>query len=72
MARRGRDFAKQFDGDQELAWRAEQFFDAGFTEQQAVWLAECKSVDWHYARDLLHRGLAAGSSREVIFDLLAE
>jgi hypothetical protein len=63
---------KRFDGEPALAWRARQLHRAGFTEQQAGWLAECKSVDLHYALELLKQGLAAGSSREVIFDVLAE
>jgi hypothetical protein len=65
-------FSRQFDGEPVLQWRAEQFHKGGFTELQACWLAECKSVDLHYALDLLRQGLAAGSSVEVIFDVLAE
>jgi hypothetical protein len=55
-----------------LRWRAEKMSDAGFSDAQAAWLALCPSVDWHYAIELLERGLAHGSTREVIFDVLAE
>jgi hypothetical protein len=63
---------KRFDGEPALAWRARQLLRAGFTVDQAGWLAECRSVDLHYAIELLERGLAHGSTREVIFDVLAE
>jgi hypothetical protein len=65
-------FTQQFDGDPVMAWRAKTLHDAGFTESQASWLALCTSVDLHYAVGLLRRGLAAGSTTEVIFDVLAE
>jgi hypothetical protein len=58
--------------DKVLRWRAERLSDAGFTDLQASWLAICKSVDLHDAIALLERGLAAGATPEVIFDVLAE
>ena len=67
-----RGFLRVFEGDEVLAWRAERLHKAGFNEQQAAWLAICKSVDLHDAIRLLERGLAAGASVEVIFDALAE
>lgn len=65
-------FQQQFDGDPVLTWRAQQLNHAGFTESQAAWLAICPTVDLHYAIDLLRDGLKAGSTPEVIFDVLAE
>jgi hypothetical protein len=62
----------RFADEPALAWRARQLLRAGFTAEQAGWLAECRSVDLHYAIDLLERGLKSGASREVIFDVLAE
>jgi hypothetical protein len=62
----------RFKDEPDLAWRARQLFRAGFTVEQAGWLAECRTVDLHDAVGLLERGLKAGSTREVIFDVLAE
>lgn len=72
MERPGELFARQFDGDMTLAWRAEKLYQGGFTEQQAAVLANCAGVDLHNALDLLARGLRSGASVEVIFDVLAE
>jgi hypothetical protein len=66
------DFARVFDGEPVLQWRAERLHAAGFTREQAVWLAECRTVDLHQATDMLREGLGRGVSREVIFDVLAE
>jgi hypothetical protein len=66
------EFSHLFDGEPVLAWRAEQLYQAGFTKEQAGWLAECRTVDLHAAVEMLREGLAAGTTREVIFDVLAE
>lgn len=55
------------EADAVIVWRVEILIGAGYTDEQAVVLAQNTEVDLHRAVDLLERGCPA----HIAFDILS-